>query len=52
LPKQILKQNRNGDKPILSSTEGTKVFVFDRAMEKIQLTDGTEGWIDSNAIRR
>jgi hypothetical protein len=21
-------------------------------MEKIQLTDGTEGWIDSNAIRR
>jgi SH3-like domain-containing protein len=33
--------------------EGTKVFVLETLnnWKKIQLTDGTEGWIDSNAIK-
>jgi SH3-like domain-containing protein len=33
--------------------EGTKVFVQETLVnwKKIQLTDGTEGWIDSNAIK-
>jgi len=33
--------------------EGTKVFVLEALdnWKKIQLTDGTEGWIDKNAIR-
>jgi tetratricopeptide (TPR) repeat protein len=33
--------------------EGTKVFVEETLenWKKIQLTDGTEGWIDSNAIK-
>jgi uncharacterized protein YgiM (DUF1202 family) len=42
----------------LSSTvftvhEGTKVFVKETLSnwKKIQLTDGTEGWIDKNSIR-
>ncbi len=33
--------------------EGTKVFVKETVdnWKKVQLTDGTEGWIDSEAIR-
>jgi len=33
--------------------EGTKVFVLEALdnWKKIQLTDGTQGWIDKNAIR-
>ncbi|MBP6755636.1 MAG: BatE protein, partial [Bacteroidia bacterium] len=33
--------------------EGTKVFVLETLgkWKKIQLTDGTEGWIESPAIR-
>lgn len=33
--------------------EGTKVFVLENVSnwKKIQLTDGTEGWIDKNAIK-
>lgn len=33
--------------------EGTKVFVKEKVdnWKKVQLTDGTEGWIDSDAIR-
>jgi uncharacterized protein YgiM (DUF1202 family) len=33
--------------------EGTKVFVEETLgkWKKIQLTDGTEGWIESEAIR-
>ena len=33
--------------------EGTKVFVLETLnnWKKIQLTDGTEGWIDTNAIK-
>jgi uncharacterized protein YgiM (DUF1202 family) len=33
--------------------EGTKVYVMEKLgnWKKIQLTDGTEGWIDGNAIK-
>lgn len=49
----VKSEPRNGDKPIFVVHEGTKVFVFETIgrWKKIQLTDGTEGWIDSSAIR-
>ena len=49
----VTSEPRNGDKPIFVLHEGTKVFVFETLgrWKKIQLTDGTEGWIDSSAIR-
>ena len=49
----VTSEPRNGDKPIFVLHEGTKVFVFETIgrWKKIQLTDGTEGWIDSSAIR-
>ncbi|MFV8356686.1 tetratricopeptide repeat protein [Flavobacterium sp. XS1P32] len=49
----VKSEPRNGDKPIFVLHEGTKVFVFETIgrWKKIQLTDGTEGWIDSSAIR-
>jgi SH3-like domain-containing protein len=33
--------------------EGTKVYVGETIgkWKKVQLTDGTEGWIESNAIK-
>jgi hypothetical protein len=31
--------------------EGANLFKKGRQLEKVQLTDGTEGWIESNAIR-
>jgi SH3-like domain-containing protein len=33
--------------------EGTKVFVKEKVdnWKKVQLTDGTEGWIENNAIK-
>jgi len=44
-------QNKGASVVILH--EGTKVFVKETVdnWKKIQLTDGSEGWIDSNAIR-
>ena len=49
----VISEPKNGDKPIFVLHEGTKVFVFETIgrWKKIQLTDGTEGWIDSSAIR-
>ena len=49
----VKSEPRNGDKPLFVLHEGTKVFVFETRgrWKKIQLTDGTEGWIDSSAIR-
>ena len=49
----VISEPRNGDKPIFSLHEGTKVFVFETIgrWKKIQLTDGTEGWIESSAIK-
>lgn len=44
---------RNGGKPILLLHEGTKVFVEEiiGKWKKVQLTDETEGWIESSAIK-
>jgi tetratricopeptide (TPR) repeat protein len=44
-------QNKGASVVILH--EGTKVFVKETVdnWKKVQLTDGTEGWIDSNAIQ-
>ena len=44
---------REGGKPLFSLHEGTKVYVFETIgkWKKIQLTDGTEGWIESSAIK-
>jgi hypothetical protein len=37
---------------VIDLHEGTKVYVKSwRSLEKVQLTDGTVGWIDSEAIR-
>ncbi|MFV8351461.1 tetratricopeptide repeat protein [Flavobacterium sp. XS2P14] len=49
----VKSEPRNGDKPIFVLHEGTKVFVFETIgrWKKIQLTDGTEGWIESSAIK-
>lgn len=49
----IKSEPRNGGQPIFVLHEGTKVFVFETIgkWKKIQLTDGTEGWIESSAIK-
>ena len=49
----VKSEPRNGDKPIVVLHEGTKVFVFETEgrWKKIQLTDGTEGWLEGSAIR-
>ena len=49
----VKKEPRNGDKPLMVVHEGTKVYVFETVgnWKKVQLTDGTEGWIDSSAIK-
>lgn len=50
---EVKSEPRNGGKPIFILHEGTKVFVEEiiGKWKKVQLTDGTEGWIDSNAIK-
>ncbi|MBG6061003.1 tetratricopeptide (TPR) repeat protein [Flavobacterium sp. CG_9.1] len=50
----VKSEPRNGGKPIFVLHEGTKVFVFETIgrWKKIQLTDGTEGWIESDTIRQ
>lgn len=49
----VTSQPRNGDKPLLVLHEGAKVYVFETKSQwtKIELTDGTEGWIESSAIK-
>jgi tetratricopeptide (TPR) repeat protein len=49
----VKSEPRDGGKPIFVLHEGTKVFVFEiiGKWKKIQLTDGTEGWIESSAIK-
>ncbi|TDD78309.1 tetratricopeptide repeat protein [Flavobacterium caseinilyticum] len=43
----------DGGKPLFVLHEGTKVYVFETIgkWKKIQLTDGTTGWIESSAIK-
>lgn len=49
----IKSEPRNGGQPIFVLHEGTKIYVFETIgkWKKIQLTDGTDGWIESSAIK-
>ena len=49
----VKPEPRDGGKPLFVLHEGTKVYVFETIgkWRKIQLTDGTEGWIESSAIK-
>jgi tetratricopeptide (TPR) repeat protein len=49
----VKKEPREGGKPLLAIHEGAKVYVFETIgkWKKIQLTDGTSGWIESSAIK-
>lgn len=49
----VKSEPRDGGKPLFLLHEGTKVYVEEiiGKWKKIQLTDGTEGWIESSAIK-
>ena len=49
----VKSEPRDGGKSLFLLHEGTKVYVVDiiGKWKKIQLTDGTEGWIESAAIK-
>lgn len=49
----VKSEPRNGGKSIFVLHEGTKVYVKEviEKWKKVQLTDGTEGWIESSAIK-
>jgi tetratricopeptide (TPR) repeat protein len=49
----VNSEPRDGGQPIFVLHEGTKVYVEEiiGKWKKVQLTDGTEGWIDSSAIK-
>ena len=49
----VKPEPRDGGTPLFALHEGTKVYVFETIgkWKKIQLTDGTEGWIESSAIK-
>ena len=49
----VKSEPRDGGKSLFLLHEGTKVYVEDiiGKWKKIQLTDGTEGWIESAAIK-
>ena len=49
----VKSEPRDGGKPLFTLHEGTKVYVFETMgkWKKIQLTDGTDGWIESSAIK-
>ena len=49
----VKSEPRDGGKPLFLLHEGTKVYVegIIGKWKKIQLTDGTEGWIESSAIK-
>ena len=49
----VKSEPQKGSNTVFTIHEGTKVFVLE-SMEnwrKIQLTDGTEGWIEKTAIK-
>lgn len=50
---EMKSEPRNSSNTVFSLHEGTKVFVLETMenWKKIQLTDGTEGWIEKNAIK-
>jgi tetratricopeptide (TPR) repeat protein len=49
----VKSEPQNGGNTVFTLHEGTKVFILESLnnWRKIQLTDGTEGWIDKNAIK-
>jgi len=49
----VRSEPQNGSSSVFILHEGTKVYVEETLdnWKKIQLTDGTEGWIDSKAIK-
>jgi len=48
----VKSEPQNGSNTVFTLHEGTKVFVLETLenWKKIQLTDGTEGWIEKTAI--
>lgn len=49
----VKSEPQNTSNTVFTLHEGTKVFILETLnnWRKIQLTDGTEGWIDKNAIK-
>lgn len=49
----VKSEPRNSGSDVLVLHEGTKVYVLESfdGWDKIQLTDGTEGWIEKSAIK-
>lgn len=49
----VKSEPRDGGKPLFLLHEGTKVYVEEviGKWKKIQLTDGSEGWIESSSIK-
>ncbi|MFV8368907.1 tetratricopeptide repeat protein [Flavobacterium sp. LB2R40] len=49
----VKSEPRDGGQPIFVLHEGTKLYVEEAIgkWKKVQLTDGTEGWIESSAIK-
>jgi tetratricopeptide (TPR) repeat protein len=49
----VKSEPQNASNTVFTLHEGTKVFIKETLnnWKKIQLTDGTEGWIDKNAIK-
>lgn len=49
----VKSEPQNTSNTVFTLHEGTKVFIMETLnnWRKIQLTDGTEGWIDKNAIK-
>lgn len=50
---EIKSEPQKGSSTVFTLHEGTKVFVQETldSWKKIQLTDGTEGWIEKNTIK-
>jgi hypothetical protein len=50
---EIRSKPQNGSAVVVMLHEGAKLYVQEKVdnWKKVQLTDGTEGWIESNAIR-
>ena len=49
----VKSEPQNGSNTVFTLHEGTKVFILESLnnWRKIQLTDGTEGWIEKTAIK-
>jgi SH3-like domain-containing protein len=49
----VKSEPQKASNTVFTLHEGTKVFVLETLdnWKKIQLTDGTEGWIDKSAVR-